>query len=267
MRTVLFLTLAALGGLSGFAEVRSKNTFAMVDVASTKANTIIAVPWTGADGDLRADRLVWPQGLTTGDMLLAVTNDVGYAGWILQPVAGDAGGARAWVPMSTAQRTDATSRLTWMDHDGTGTAARGTGLWLIRQNVSSAFTLYGIASDGAAEVTVRGVTSESPATYTMIASPNATRQVYINQLPWPADKIGLSDQIVVPTSGMASQNYLWNSVKGKWYYGRTYVKDNGRLGTEYVYDLPIPAGTGFWYVRRTAGDFTLTFAAPSGGAQ
>lgn len=264
MRTVLFLMLAALGGFSGFAEVRSANTFAMVDVASAKANTIIAVPWTGADGDLRADRLVWPQGLTTGDMLLAVTNDVGYAGWILQPVAGDAGGARAWVPMSTAQRTDATSRVTWKDHDGTGTAARGTGLWLIRQATSAPFTLYGLASDGAAAVTVRGGTSKAP-TYTMIASPDATRPVDVNALPWPADKIGLNDQIVVPTSGTASQNYLWDDVERKWYYGRTYVKDNGRIGTEFIYTLPIPAGTGFWYVRRTAGDFTLSFTAPAGG--
>ena len=268
MKSALCLMMAVLSGFLSAADVRSSNTFVMADVSSTKTNTIVAVPWTGVDGDIRIDHLVRPNGLTTGDMLIAVTNDVNdvndvrYAGWILQ---GDAGGARAWVPMSTAQRPDATSRVVWTDHDGSGTVARGTGLWLIRQNTSSAFTLYGLATDSAATVTIRGGSSAQP-TYTMVASPDVTQAVDVNALPWPKESVGKSDRIVVPTSTAASQNYLWDNAKQMWYYGRTSVKD-GMIETTYVYDLPIPAGTGFWYVRRTAGDFTLTFAAPSGGAQ
>lgn len=260
MKSALCLMMAVLGGFLSAADVRSSNTFVMADVSSTKANTIVAVPWTGADGDIRVDRLVWPNGLTTGDMLIVVMNDTAYAGWTL---TGGADGARTWEKMSTVQRTDATSRVVWTDHDGSGTVARGTGLWLIRQNTSSAFTLYGLATDSAATVTIRGGSSAQP-TYTMIASPDVTQAVDVNALPWPTASIGKSDRIVVPTSTAASQNYLWDANKGKWYYGRTSIK-NGMIETEYVYDLPIPAGTGFWYVRRTAGDFTLSFTAPAGG--
>ena len=263
MKSALCLMMAVLGGFLSAADVRSSNTFVMADVSSTKTNTIVAVPWTGVDGDIRIDHLVWPNGLTKGDMLIAVTNGTGYAGWTL---VGPEDGARSWEPMSTAQRPDATSRVVWTDHDGSGAVARGTGLWLIRQNTSSAFTLYGLATDSAATVTIRGGSSAQP-TYTMVASPDVTQAVDVNALPWPKESVGKSDRIVVPTSTAASQNYLWDNAKQMWYYGRTSVKD-GMIETTYVYDnLPIPAGTGFWYVRRTAGDFTLTFAAPSGGAQ
>lgn len=256
MKIALFLMMSLLAGLRSAADIRSSNTFVLADVSSTKANTIVAVPWTGADGDIRVDRLVWPHGLTTGDMLIAVMNGSGYAGWTL---TGDAEGARTWEPMSTARREEATGNVIWADHDGSGMVARGSGLWLIRQNVSANFSVYGLSSSAEASVTIRGGSSKGP-TYTMIASPSVTEAVDVNALPWPKDRIDKTDRIVVPTSTAASMVYLWDAQKLMWYYGRTFV-GNGVIETQYVYELPVPAGTGFWYVRRGATDFTLELTA------
>lgn len=259
MRRFIGLFLSAFVALAAAAEIRSPRTFALVDVEGSRANTIIAVPWSGFDGDIRIDHLVWPQGLTTGDMVLAVTNGVSYGAWILQAVPGSDTGAREWRPIATVKRNDSGREISILaDNDGTGTVVRGSGLWLVRQNPGTAFSLHGILHASSASVTIPGGSTSVP-TYMLLAHPDATRAVNVNSLAWPADKIGAKDLLVVSTGTSTSQNYLWDSKLGKWYYGKTSVQ-NGAIATEYVYDLAdIPAGTGFWYVRRTAGDITIDF--------
>ena len=257
-----FFGLLAAGLLAAMVrgEVRSANTFALVTVSSSSlTNTIVAVPWMGCGGDIRIDRLVWPEGLTTGDMVLAVTNGVTYAAWTLQADPSLGNGARSWQPISTVQKLESGHSAILADNDGRGTLACGNGFWLVRRNpAGSAFCLYGIWRNGPVSVTVKGGSAAAPVS-TMLAHPDVSRAVDLNALAWPVDKIGPKDTLVVSLDAKTTRNYLWDGKKGKWYYGRTSIQ-NGAIATEYVYDLAaIPAGTGFWYVRRVADDFTLTF--------
>lgn len=259
MKGSLCLLLVMLLGATSGVEVRSANTFALTTVSSSSlTNTIVAVPWRGCDSDIRVDRLVWPQALSKGDMLLAVTNGVTYAAWVLQDDPASASGARVWSPIATVQRPATGTTGILAENDGSGTVASGHGLWLVRQNPSAAFNLHGIWREGAVSVTIKGGSAAEPVG-TLLAHPDTTRAVDLNTLAWPSDKIGAKDTLVVPLDAKTTRNYLWDAKRAKWYYGRTSVQ-NGAIATEYVYDLaPIPAGTGFWYVRRVAEDFTLTF--------
>lgn len=259
MKRFFGLLVAGLLAATVRGEVRSANTFALTMVSSSLTNTIVAVPWTGCGSDIRIDRLVWPQGLTTGDMVLAVTSGVTYAAWVLQADASQGDGARSWQPISTVQKADAGSAAILADNDGSGTLACGNGFWLVRRNPAQGpFSLYGIWRNGSVSVTVKGGSAAAPVS-TMLAHPDVSRAVDLNALAWPVDRIGAKDTLVVALDAKTTRNYLWDAKKGKWYYGRTSVQ-NGAIATEYVYDLAaIPAGTGFWFVRRTAGDFTLTF--------
>lgn len=261
MKGSICLLLLGLVAATFGADIRSANTFALTTVSSSSlTNTIIAVPWRGCNSDIRVDRLVWPQALTTGDMLLAVTSGVTYAAWELQNVPGSASGAKCWTPIATVQRpASGTSTGILSENEGSGTIACGNGLFLVRQKpVGAAFSLYGIWREGEVSVAIKGGTATEPS-YTLLASPDTTRAVDLNTLAWPVDKIGAKDTLVVPLDAKTTRNYLWDAKQSKWYYGRTSVQ-NGAIATEYVYDLaPIPAGTGFWYVRRAAGDLTLTF--------
>lgn len=269
MRRKAFLACALSLSAVASAAVRSSNTFAVFDVSSSSlAHTMIAVPVAGyaQDGvvsDSRIDHLVSPAGLTAGDMLLAVTNGVSYAAWSLQPAANGENGAKEWQPISTVQRLDADKRTSVMaDNDGTGTIGRGHGLWLVRQDPGAkgapkGFSLCGIWTESATEVTIHGGTVANPY-YTILARPSVSDSLVINELAWPSDKIGAKDTLVVPTDSSAGRVYQWDATKRKWYYGQTSVK-NGMISTERVYDLVVPAGTGFWYVRRAAGDISLTF--------
>lgn len=272
MRKQLLLAFASLLSAAALAEARSSNTFALYEIdTSAQQNTIVAVPVTGygADDDVRIDSLVWADGLTQGDMLLAVTSGVSYAAWSLQPVAGSTTGAMSWQPMSTVQRLDSSKEKRSgiiANNDGTGTIPRGQGLWLIRQNpgtasAKSSFSLFGVWNDDVITVTVRGGSSAAPS-YTMLADPSATADLDLNAIEWP-DGVGATDTLVVPSDAATNRVYLWDAEKKKWYYAKTSLSD-GAITTEYVYNLDkIPAGTGFWYVRRTDGELKITF--PRGG--
>lgn len=269
MRIGILLATVLSVVMSVSAATFSSNTFALYEVDSALQSTIVAVPVSGygADGELsdaRINSLVCPHGLTEGDMLLAVTSGVSYAAWELKPVAGSTTGAMEWRPIATAQRVDSGTRSSIIaENDGTGTIARGQGLMLIRKNPGTRdnkgkFSLFGLWKGGETTVTIRGGSSSAP-TYTMLADPVAREPLNLNALAWPAARIGANDTLVLTSESSASRVYLWDAKKNSWYYAKTAIA-NGMITTEYVYNLdPVPPGTGFWYVRRTEGDFTLTF--------
>lgn len=262
----------AVGGASA-APVVSSNIHGLVRIEPTTTNTIISVPWTGytADGKptraLLANRLVSPKGLTVGDLLMQVTNEVAYAAWSLE----ETDGTRAWQPVMSASRgADALgqTRNEILTHDGNGSVERGRGIWLIRQNPLKAdgsanpVYLYGQWTNAGRAVEIPGVVlgktqsygGYDVCTYTMLANPDCAQATPINAIGWDADLVGANDTIVIPNDQVASKVLFWDEKAEKWYYTTTEPMPGMPflMHTVKVYDAEVPAGAGFWYVRRAA---------------
>ena len=267
----MFLIIMALSAFAvGAADVFSSNTFAVTEVTSSATNTIIAIPWTGytpdgsQDLDVRVDRLVSPRNLVAGDLLLVPTSEVSYAAWSL--VESDAAnGAMAWEPIATAElfaSNIATNRNPLIkNNDGEASIARGYGMWLIRQDPTKPFYLYGQWAKGGKSVTVEQGTATVPA-YTMLADP-LLREVDINtDLVW--EDVNTADSVVITTDANTTLNCKWDSASRKWYHVELQKITKGSITVSKsvkVYDsgMTVPAGAGFWYVSR-GGAPTVTFA-------
>ena len=266
----------------------STNSFGFLKVVSGYTNTIIAVPWKGytSDGkptlDLRADRLVKPRNLTEGDELLLLGPDnETFASWVLAPrtetVAGKETTVHFWEPRMTARKyADGTSYVALGAESNA--VVRGYGLWLIRQNpvsangATNAFYLHGQWTDGGETVTIggtglKGVNGYVDAVYTMMANPDCTKETAINgdDMPWKDMSIGKNDSLILNTDAKTTKYCTWRTDKKLgltgWCSSHQEKVSASVSKTVYDYDLKVPAGVGFWYVRRTEGDLTFTWPA------
>ena len=281
-RAVLVAGLLAAGGLPA-APVVSSNIHGFVRIDPTTTNTLVSVPWTGytQDGqerlDLLANRLVSPIGLTAGDLVMQVTNEVAYAAWSLVV---DASGARSWQPVMSASRaSDAFGRTrnAVLTHTGTGSVDRGRGIWVIRQNplkpdgTPNPIYLYGQWTNNGRVVEVPGVVlgktqsygGYDACTYTMLANPDCTQTTAINDIPWDPQLVGEQDTLVIPNDRAGAQVLFWedpsdDAPHGRWYYTKT-MKQGFLIKTVKAYDAAVPAGVGFWYVRRAADPLYVTW--------
>lgn len=280
----LFVRLAAWGGESTEELVPSSNIHAMVRVISAATNTIVAVPWMGytpdnaATTNLMVNRLVRPTNLTLGDHVLMHTNDntSAYAAWELVRTDEKCGTGTAdidycwkWEPVMTVtrreidrngtSRSDVSNPKDWTDE--LMREKRGYGIWLVRQRPVDAnndpvpFYLYGQWVSGGTNVTIRGGTVETPAC-TLLANPNCLTETVINKLPWTGTCApGPNDTLILTTDRKATRYCTFKN--GTWRYSHQYQDAHGMQQTTYETDLRIPAGTGFWYVRRSTGNLEL----------
>ena len=274
--------LLAAGALPA-APVVSSNIHGFVRIDPTTTNTLVSVPWTGytPDGqetrDLPANRIVSPIGLTAGDLLMQPTNEIAYAAW---SVAVDAHGGRSWQPVMSAGRAEdafgRTRNAIWT-HAGTGSVDRGRGVWVIRQNplkpdgTPNPVYLYGQWTNNGRVVEVPGVVlgktlsfgGYDACTYTMLANPDCTQATVVNDIPWDPQLVGEQDTIVIPNDRAGAQILFWEDPSeaaphGRWYYTKT-EKKGFLIKTTKAYDASVPAGVGFWYVRRSADPLYVTW--------
>lgn len=254
--------------------------------------------------NLPVDRLVRPTNLTVGDYVLAHLPDPSnpvkqtFAAWELtvteEPVPGVANPRLPkeeypndycwkWEPVMTASRVERLEQDSngsyrtdvWVpDGIATQTECRGYGVWLLRQKPTEngnakPFYLYGQWTTGNATVTIKGGSPETPVC-TMLANPDCLHATDVNELTW--SNVGAADTLILTTD---SKTTLYCTYKnGSWGYStQTRVnKNEGKDKPAYWVvktvreDAPeVPAGTGFWYVRRTSGDVTLTWTIPTEG--
>lgn len=244
----------------------SSNIFGVIKIESMTTNTIIAVPWTWYSAEeagathIPSDKLVKTTNLTEGDLLLQYRFDNArgdhYESWVLKD--------GEWQPTMTV-----TSNAVYQAVSGADGAVsvRGYGLWLARQRPvytegpdkgkAVPFWLHGQSIIRQEVSKAYGGTRTKP-TYTMMGNPYC-EPVRINDLVFEGE-IGRDDRIIVPNGANASKYLEYKQVKG-WRWARPTMTD-GALQNTYDYDVTIPAGTGFWYVRRTAGDLTVTWPMP-----
>lgn len=249
--------------------------------------------------NLPVDRLVRPTNLTLGDYVLAhLPNPEDpakktFAAWQLTKTteripgvtdpSGDGDYCWKWEPVMTAARVERFEQ----DHNGsyrtdvwvpdgiaTNTACRGYGMWLLRQHPVDGdgnpkpFYLYGQWTTEDATVTIKGGTSEVPVC-TMLANPVCLDRTDVNKLTWT--NVDTSDTLIITTDSKTTLYCTYRN--NEWGYSKQtrYDKNEGTgknphwvVKTERIPAPLVPAGTGFWYVRRKSGDMSLEWKAPSG---
>ena len=263
--------------------VYSSNAHAIVKVETFSTNVLIAVPWTfytptgSSDTNLPINRLVKPEGLDDGDMLLNVTQNTPqkYQSWMLIK---DKDGIGTWTSVISIENANADVKASLIQKeqqisfgaDAESPVSRGIGLWLVRKNPKDGsgnwkpVYLYGQWTKAPASVTVKGGAGVTNAV--MIAYPACTKAVKINEdMTW--DFVGSKDTLSIPNGGDAWNMAVWNPSEGKWGMEkvteevRTFGKRTVIVQTSsWDYDITVPAGCGFWYIRRdVAGDCTISW--------
>lgn len=266
----MFALVSALLTASGvFAGATSVNAFGVLKVLSTTTNTIVTIPWTAYSQEqtnaaaIFSPKLVKPTNLTVGDTIMWLRGDDRFDVWVLNG-RGEWEGAAAVssLPFGGGSQMDVTPDNVRI--------ARGYGFWLQRQHpydvvdgkkVPVPFWLFGQAVTNKATSVIGGGTVETPCC-TMLANPWAGA-VKVNELPWKDvnEGTGISDcdTLVLPNGGNGS-DYVYRR-NGKWTFSQieTYTDAKGRVRsrTTYTEDITIPAGQGFWYVRRKPEPTTI----------
>ena len=241
---------------------RSVNVFGIVRVESVMTNTIIAVPWTWYSAEeqkathIPATKLVKTTNLSEGDRLMQYRLDdedgEHYECWAVED--------GEWTPMVTATSNAVYNAVSGPDG---AVSVRGYGLWLVRQRPvdengdAIPFYLYGQSVTNQVVSTARGGEITVP-TYTMLGNPYC-EPVRINDLAFRGE-IGTEDRLIVPSGANASKYLQYKAGKG-WRWVEVKII-NGAPKNTYDYDVVVPAGTGFWYVRRTAGDLNIEWTMP-----
>ena len=261
MKVRLLVASFLLAGVALMAEesVTGSTVFGILKVESTRANTLVSVPWAGAspaegEAPVTVADLVKTANLTAGDRLLAYDAPNGrYLGWVLQK---DAEGLLAW----TASATVAAGGLSVAPSEDAATLSRGGAFWLVRQEPVEAdgrarpFYLQGQYAASAAQVAVAGGSAEAPA-YTLLGNPGLAGVVF-NDLDWGAGPAA-GDTLSV-MDGAVPRILEWDAAAGEWYRMVPRVV-GGRVKNVRETGDRLPAGLGFWYVRRAAPGFTLTW--------
>lgn len=218
------------------------NTCGLMNVPSTAATTMIAVPWVTVGGTadaMKVANLVKTDTLTAGDELYYY-DGANYNRWVLNS-------SKAWEPSAVSNDAG-----TFVSPDANFAVARGKGLFLVRQNTASEIWLYGQNSTASVSVAVAAGTASNPA-YNMIANPN-TADYDLNN-----EKVsgGTGDQIIL---GDGKTIYSWNG--SAWTRSVTTKKVIGgverEMQTQSTEGVVVPAGQGAWYVSK-AGSPTIVW--------
>ena len=241
---------------------RSVNVFGIVKVESQMTNTIIAVPWTWYSAEERkathipAAKLVKTTNLSEGDLLMQYRRDEEqgdrYECWTVED--------GEWTALPTATSNAVYQAVTGPDG---AVSVRGYGLWLVRHRPVDAsgaavpFYLYGQSVTNTVVSTAKGGRITDPS-YTMLGNPYC-EPVRINSLMFRG-VIGTEDRIIVPSGANASK-YLQHKAGKGWRWVEVKMV-NGAPKNTYDYNVTVPAGTGFWYVRRTDGDLDIEWPLP-----
>ena len=217
--------------------VRSVNTMGILKVPSQKALEIVAVPWNRLAPDenqsvLVAD-LVKTATLTPGDKLHVYDKaKKTYKSWSYDDETG-------WVALGTYKVTAAGLEQTLAPDPAEQTVARGSAVWLERQDASKPFYLYGQYSSS--EVATKVTKNQ----HNLVASPKMTA-FRLNDAGGFEGTISTNDQIIVPQGrDKPPKTYTYKAGQG-WGYSKF---ENGRFRF-CTTDDEVPVGTGFWYVSK-----------------
>ncbi len=229
-------------GTGAKTKVASENTIGVLKVTSAAKTTPVAVPWESlaADGqDIAVADLVRTATLSKGDELKVYDTATGkYRAWTLNE-------SKEWKPMTVVGGASSEEAVG-------STIARGSGVWLTRQDTTQPIYLVGEVAAEKAEVKLEAGSADAPS-WNLVGS-TTVEPVSVTELLGAAGN-GDGDKIVVPTAYVPKE-YVY--VGGKWGYydsvvDETTIPDLKLVKQVFVPadgdDDKIPAGTGFWYLN------------------
>ena len=208
--------------------------------------TIISVPWHSLadDANISVAELVMTSNLTEGDKLYVYNvTEKRYDVYTLNA-------SKTWTPTAiyTIDENGQMSATTSGTPDGTK-IARGSGVWLERQDTSTPIISYGQATNVKQETAMAAGTKEEPK-WSLAAVPS-TESVALETIAPTASSA--DDKVIVPTDGAPK---IFTVENGAWGYSETVEITNkfGEKGVKSVRktDTKLEPGTGFWYLN--AGD-------------
>lgn len=243
--------IEAEDGSGAKTKVASENTIGVLKVTSTAKTTPVAVPWESlaADGqDIAVADLVRTATLSEGDELKVYDTATGkYRAWTLNE-------SKEWEPIPVVGGASS-------EEAGDSTIARGSGVWLTRQDTTKPIYLVGEVAAEKAEVKLEAGSTDAPS-WNLVGS-TTVEPVSVTELLGAEGNVD-GDKIVVPTAYVPKE-YVY--VGGKWGYYDSVVDDTTIPGLKLVKqvfvpadgdDDKIPAGTGFWYLNGSeASDKTI----------
>ena len=242
LRSIMCVGTVAMASAAFATDVLTDSkTLGWMRIDSTLPITVVGVPWVDVGNpanNVKVADLVKTDNLTTGDKLYVYDDGT----WLLYEL----NSSKAWVAGTTSSSV---SPVTAGEPD-TATIARGQALYLERSSYSDPFYVYGADGEAITSTTLTGATKY------LVASPKATAfQVLNANISGATAKTRRGgDQIIVPLDG--GNTRIYTLVNNKW----GYVGSTGRIeeGTEGY--LPVPLGTGFWYVTGSADNsITITW--------
>ncbi len=230
------------------AKLVSENTVGVLKTATSAKKAIIAVPWLSlADGgNISVANLVKTAGLTKGDRL-NVYNKAEKRYDVYELTAG-----KAWNPIAIYKiGADGAVETVSSGSPEATTVARGSGVWLERQDTKQPIVSYGQVPTEEVMTTIDAGTKETP-TWDLLAVP--TTEAVDLAATFGTDA---NDRILVPTEGAPRvytvEDGAWGATKTVEVIDRWGNKTGGvKVIREAVTTLP--AGTGFWYLN--GGDAT-----------
>ena len=255
---VFNIVLTPTNDLARQAVLPSVATVGVLRVTSPATNTVVAVPWMSMDTveaanePIEAVEAVNPNGLSAGDRIYSFVPSNGtFNAWTLAAngtwsavAAGTSGG----VAVSAA---------------GEAEFARGGAFWLVRSKPVSAGStnhvyLVGRHVGGGYSVPLEGGTLAAPG-FTPVANPT-TDVVALGDLAFEGGSPAAGDRIVFQDA--AGFQRVWVRDAGNTAWGRPVSrKTGGRVAQEWTSGaaVPIPPGTGFWYVRTEESPLSIRF--------
>lgn len=277
----LFAFSAVEAGEVGVAV--SLNTFGIVKVEMPTTNTMIAVPWTWYSklqkdaGLIPAKKLVKTENLELGDMLYMplTTNGVQdvYAAWTVvqrtTKVDGEDVTDVEWSPVQVVDVKElGFGRMGALMDDEAGDdyyqhasrIIRGNGMWLYRKkplddagNIRP-FWLYGQSVTSDVTTVVSGTNGVNATVCSTIIGNPYVKPVRLNDLDFQGT-IASGDRIKLHNVGEVDRDLIY--VSGSGWRDSTTTIVGGRKRTVYNFDTVIPAGTSFWYDRRSSEDLII----------
>lgn len=225
MKKIIFSAVSALA-LAAFADGVNSTEFGVMQVPSSEAQTIVAVPWlesgTGT-ANVAVSNLVLTAGLNKGDKLSLYDGSDFVCSWVLNS-------SKQWI----ADDPDYTD------------IPRGKALMLVRTApIASCFYIMGKPATLSAQESTLSLAAGSgikaDAVYSLIATPT-TSAVAPNSLTWSGLTAG-SDKLVIGTD--SSMTVLtWKGDTKKWGTGG---------------DTALPLGTGMWFKSQGTGTKTVSW--------
>ena len=247
---VFNMVLSSTNGLyTGQSVISSVTTVGVMRVSSALTNTVTVAPWLSMsvdstnEIDVAVSDVVNPNGLSSGDMIVAYDSaEKQYCGW-----THDSG--TSWKALTTVTK-DGIS----ISEAATTQMSPGYAFWLVRSAPTPYFYLVGRYTGGGFAAEIAGGTTANPGA-TLVANPTMC-DIKVNDIDWQGKPLA-NDKITIPREGVAPLDLTWRN--GAWgYTDRRYDPEKDKLVNVRVTDITIPAGTGFWYIRRDEG-FTIVW--------